>query len=101
MGSSYDNEERNEGIGYDNDDVKLYDLRMDKLKWETNSKNGICSIEFYRKISLYIPMNKMIVTTLESKFHLFDFGTLYPELGYAGIVLLIYINIIIPYKEAL
>ena len=25
---------------YDNGDVKLYDLRMDQLKWETNLKNG-------------------------------------------------------------
>ena len=82
FGNSYNNEERNVGIGYDNGDVKLYDLRMDQLKWETNLKNGICSIEFDRKD---IPMNKMVVTTLESKIHLFDLRTLHPELGYAGL----------------
>ena len=32
FGNSYNNEERNVGIGYDNGDVKLYDLRMDQLK---------------------------------------------------------------------
>ena len=82
FGNSYNNEERDVGIGYDNGDVKLYDLRMDQLKWETNLKNGICSIEFDRKD---IPMNKMVVTTLESKIHLFDLRTLHPELGYAGL----------------
>ena len=64
FGNSYNNEERCVGIGYDNGDVKLYDLRMDQLKWETNLKNGIC---------------------LESKIHLFDLRTLHPELGYAGL----------------
>ena len=43
---------------------------------------GFCSIEFDRKD---IPMNKMVVTTLESKIHLFDLRTLHPELGYAGL----------------
>lgn len=82
FGNAYNNEERDVGIGYDNGDVKLYDLRMDQLNWETNLKNGICSIEFDRKD---IPMNKMVVTTLESKLHVFDLRTLHPELGYAGL----------------
>ena len=30
-------------------------------------------------------MNKMVVTTLESKLHVFDLRTLHPELGYAGL----------------
>jgi WD repeat-containing protein 92 len=30
-------------------------------------------------------MNKLSVTTLESKIHIFDLRTLHPELGYAGL----------------
>ena len=82
FGNSYNNEERCVGLGYDNGDVKLYDLRTTTLKWETNLKNGICSIEFDRKD---IPMNKMVVTTLESKLHVFDLITQHPDLGFAGL----------------
>ena len=55
---------------------------MDQLKWETNLKNGIFTKEFDRKD---IPMNKMIVITLENKIHLFDLRTLHPEVGYFGL----------------
>lgn len=55
--------------GYDNGDVKLFDLRMNVLKWDTNLKNGVCGLQFDRND---IPMNKLVVTTLESKFHVFD-----------------------------
>lgn len=81
FGNTYNSEERDVGIGYDNGDIKLYDLRTNSLVWETNLQNGICSIEFDRKD---IPMNKMVVTTLESKIHLFDLRTLHPELGFTG-----------------
>ena len=81
FGNTYNSEERCVAIGYDNGDIKLYDLRMNSLLWETNLQNGICSIEFDRKD---IPMNKMVVTTLESKIHVFDLRTLHPELGYTG-----------------
>lgn len=82
FGNAFNNEERCVGIGYDNGDVKLFDLKKNCLKWETNLKNGICSIEFDRKD---IPMNKLAVTTLESKIHVFDTKTFHHELGYAGL----------------
>ena len=58
------------GIGYDNGDIKIYDLRMDKIFFGENLKKGVCNIEFDKK---NIPINKMIVTTLDSKFYLYDF----------------------------
>jgi WD40 repeat protein len=82
FGNAYNTEERCVAIGYDNGDVKIYDLRMNLLKWETNLKNGVCALEFDRKD---IQMNKLAATTLESKFHVFDLRTLHPELGYAGV----------------
>jgi hypothetical protein len=30
-------------------------------------------------------MNKLVVTTLESKFHVFDLKTYHPEKGYTGL----------------
>ncbi len=70
------------GLGYDNGDVKIYDLKMGCIQWETNLKNGVCYIEFDRKD---IAMNKLGVATLESKFHIFDLKTKHPEHGYAGL----------------
>ena len=68
-GGCFNREERNLGIGYDNGDIKIYDLRMDKLIYGENFKSGICSIEFDKK---NIPLNKMLASTLDSKIYLFD-----------------------------
>ena len=69
-------------VGYDNGDIKLFDLKMNLQKWETNLKNGICHLEFDRKD---IPMNKLAATTLESNVHIFDLKTLHPDLGFTGL----------------
>ena len=99
-GNAYNESERCVCAGYDNGDVKLFDLRTMSLQWETNVKNGVstslcvsvdqlccillqvCSVEFDRKD---IPMNKMVVTTLESKFSLFDMRTQHPTKGFASL----------------
>jgi hypothetical protein len=36
-------------IGYDNGDVKLFDLRTNAIRYETNYQNGVTSGEFDRK----------------------------------------------------
>ena len=69
FGNAYNAEERCIAAGYDNGDVKLFDLRMNLLKWDTNLKNGVCGLQFDRSDVL---MNKLVATTLESKFHVFD-----------------------------
>jgi WD40 repeat protein len=74
--------ERCVAAGYDNGDLKLFDLRAMKARWEHTLPNGICSIEFDRKD---IEMNKMVVTGLESQFHVFDMRTFHEEEGYAYI----------------
>ena len=73
FGGCFNRDERNLGIGYDNGDIKIYDLRMDKLIYGQNFKYGICSLEFDKKT---IPINKMISTTLDSKIYLFDLKNL-------------------------
>ncbi len=66
--------------GYDNGDVKLFDLKNQMFIWDTNLKNGVCGIEFDRKD---IIMNKLGAATLEGKFTLFDLRTFNPTSGYA------------------
>ena len=63
----------------DNGDVKLFDLRTHAMRYETNVANGVTNIEFDRKD---IEMNKMGITTLESKFRIFDMRTQHPENGF-------------------
>ncbi|KAH9507210.1 WD repeat-containing protein 92 [Bulinus truncatus] len=82
FGDSYNGQERCVAAGYDNGDIKLFDLRNMSLKWETNVKNGVCCLEFDRKD---IPMNKLVATTLESKFHVFDMRTQHPSKGFASL----------------
>lgn len=47
LGNSYNNQERTLAAGYDNGDVKLFDMRNMSLLWETNVKNGVF-IEMFR-----------------------------------------------------
>jgi len=81
FGNVYNSEERMVAAGYDNGDVKMFDLRTMSVRWETNLKNGVCGLEFDRKD---IVMNKLVATTLESKFHVFDLRTHHPKHGYAS-----------------
>ena len=80
FGNSYNDEERCIVAGYDNGDVKLFDLRTNTVRWETNCQNGVVNVEFDRKD---IEMNKLCITTLESKFRMYDCRTFHPEKGYA------------------
>ncbi|XP_072491474.1 dynein axonemal assembly factor 10 [Notamacropus eugenii] len=82
FGNAYNQEERVVCAGYDNGDVKLFDLKNMSLRWETNIKNGVCSVEFDRKD---ISMNKLVATSLEGKFHVFDMRTQHPTKGFASV----------------
>ncbi len=65
FGNSYNDEERCLLAGYDNGDVKLFDLRMNTVRWQANVGNGVCGVQFDRQD---IEMNKFVVTCLESVF---------------------------------
>ena len=78
FGNSYNAEERCVCAGYDNGDIKLFDLRAMKVRWETNVKNGVCCVQFDRRD---IEMNKIVATTLESGVLAFDGRTQHPERG--------------------
>lgn len=80
FGNSFSDDDRCVAAGYDNGDVKLFDLRTNSMRYETNVANGVTNIEFDRKD---IEMNKMTVTTLESRFKLFDMRTQHPTEGFS------------------
>ncbi|CAL8086672.1 unnamed protein product [Calicophoron daubneyi] len=82
FGHAYNSQDRCLAAGYDNGDVKLFDLRAMKVRWETNVKNGVCSLQFDRKD---IQMNKLVATTLEGKIHVWDMRTQHPKKGFASL----------------
>lgn len=41
FGNSYNSSERIVCAGYDNGDIKMFDLRTMSLRWECNLKNGV------------------------------------------------------------
>ncbi|KAJ3217084.1 WD repeat-containing protein 92 [Dinochytrium kinnereticum] len=83
FGNSHSDYDRMVTAGYDNGDVKMFDLRTMSVFWETNIRNGVCSIEFDRKD---IKMNKLVVTGLESSFRVFDLRTKHPKQGFASVL---------------
>ena len=46
-GNSFTDEERCVAAGYDNGDIKLFDLRKMSLQWETNVKNGVSHLSVF------------------------------------------------------
>lgn len=47
LGNSYNSEERIVCAGYDNGDIKMFDLKTMSLRWETNVKNGVSPHRYY------------------------------------------------------
>lgn len=82
FGNSYNDNERCIAAGYDNGDLKLFDLRKNELVWDHNLDNGVCGMEFDRKD---IKMNKLVVSTLEGNCHVFDMRTFHIEHGFTGL----------------
>lgn len=80
FGNSFDTDERVIAAGYDNGDIKIFDLKMQKMLHEFNVSNGVCDLEFDRPD---IEMNKLLVSSLEGRVRAYDLRTLHPTLGYA------------------
>uniref|UniRef100_A0A2P2IDD9 WD repeat-containing protein 92-like n=2 Tax=Hirondellea gigas TaxID=1518452 RepID=A0A2P2IDD9_9CRUS len=71
-GNAFTSQDRCIAAGFDNGDIKLFDLRNSQVLWETNVRNGVCSLEFDRRD---IEMNKLVATTLGAYIHVFDLRT--------------------------
>ncbi|KAA0203595.1 hypothetical protein HAZT_HAZT002653 [Hyalella azteca] len=72
-GNAHSPEERVVASGFDNGDIRLFDLRTNKVMWGANVGNGVCSLDFDRRD---IMMNKLVATVLEANIHIFDLRTL-------------------------
>lgn len=81
LGNAENHKERCLAAGYDNGDLKIFDLRKNELIMDENLKNGVCGIEFDRKD---IPMNKLVATALEGKVSLYDMRTCHPVKGFSS-----------------
>ena len=81
-GDSHTNMDRKVVCGYDNGDLKMFDLRSMSLFWETQLPSGICDLEFDQK---NVEMNKLLATCLEGHIHVFDLRTFHSEQGFAGL----------------
>jgi WD40 repeat protein len=72
FGNSYNDTERVLAAGYDNGDIKLFDLRTNYLQWDHNVRNGVVALQFDRRDAM---MNKLGAATLEGNCHVFDLRT--------------------------
>jgi WD40 repeat protein len=81
FGNNENHVERVIASGYDNGDLKLFDLKTNKLIMDENLKNGVCGLQFDRKD---IKMNKLACTTLEGNCHLYDLRTFHPIKGFSS-----------------
>ena len=75
FGDSHSDTERCVLAGYDNGDLKLFDLHTGQPRWQTSLGNGVCGVQFDRR---GIPQNKFAAACLESQYHIFDARTLHP-----------------------
>jgi len=80
FGNAHDDTDRMVAAGYDNGDVKVFDLRTLSLHWDVHLSNGVCSLAFDRPD---IMRNKLMATCLEGKVHLWDMKTKHVKAGYA------------------
>jgi len=44
FGNCHNSDQRVIAAGYDNGDVKLFDLKTQMFLWDTNLKNGVCGL---------------------------------------------------------
>jgi hypothetical protein len=98
FGNSHDDNHRFVCGGYENGDLRMFDLSMvsssenstlSKCFWETSLPKGICSIEFDRKD---IEMNKMTATMLDSQFVVYDLRTKHSKKGFSKLVEKVYLK---------
>lgn len=80
FGDSHSDSDRVLVTGYDNGDIKMFDLRTMSLRWETRVSSGVCHLEFDRKD---IKMNKLVASCLEGKTHVWNMRTFHKKKGYS------------------
>lgn len=72
FGDSFNGNERCVCAGYDNGDIRVFDLRILRLRWQSNVRDGVCSLETNNK---YEPLQKLVASTTFGGLNLFDFSS--------------------------
>lgn len=67
---------RSVAAGFDNGDLKIFDLRAQKVHFEDNLEQGICSIQFDRKIG---DMNRLVASTVDDGMCIYDLTSASPK----------------------
>eukprot|EP00252_Welwitschia_mirabilis_P002120 TRINITY_DN12035_c0_g1_i1.p1 TRINITY_DN12035_c0_g1~~TRINITY_DN12035_c0_g1_i1.p1 ORF type:complete len:361 (-),score=66.19 TRINITY_DN12035_c0_g1_i1:141-1223(-) len=80
FGNSYNDEERCILAGYNNGDIKLFDLRTGTVRLQTRLSSGICGLQFNHK---HARIDKFVAATLGSQFHVFDLHDGYSSKGHS------------------
>lgn len=70
FGDSHTRDERCVCAGFDNGDIRVFDLRTLQIRWESNVRNGVCSLEMNNK---YEPLQKLVASTTYGGLNVFNF----------------------------
>mmetsp|Transcript_32664 Transcript_32664/g.44859 ORF Transcript_32664/g.44859 Transcript_32664/m.44859 type:complete len:343 (-) Transcript_32664:44-1072(-) len=68
FGTSINKSDRSVCVGYDNGDIRLFDLRRNTLRWTANVLDGVCCLQFQNKFS----EKTSLVAVTKSKVSLFQ-----------------------------
>lgn len=81
MGGTAGPQDRSVVAGYDNGDVKLWDLRTNNISWETNLRNGVVALQFSDRTG---PLKRLAVGCLTGQIVHFDLTERPQDKGYAS-----------------
>lgn len=66
VGDAFNAEERTVVAGYDNGDIKMFDLKKMAVRWETNIKNGVLFLILF---NTYCSVIKIITPGISNKYN--------------------------------
>lgn len=76
FGGSKGDFERCVAAGFDNGDLRLFDLRALKVVFEDNLEHGICGLQFDKKTG---SMNRLVASTVNDGLRIYDVSSETPE----------------------
>ncbi|EAY01974.1 wd-repeat protein, putative [Trichomonas vaginalis G3] len=79
MGGTTGPSDRSVIAGYDNGDLKLWDLRANQVSWETNLRNGVASVQFSDR---YSQLSRVTAGCLTGQLVTFDLTDKPTDKGY-------------------
>jgi WD40 repeat protein len=81
MGGTSGPQDRTVIAGFDNGDVKLWDLRTSTVTWETNLRNGVVALQLSDRTG---PLKRLVAGCLSGQIVTFDLSDKPAEKGYAS-----------------